>query len=38
MIKDVNKIITEARPLYLELERILNLCKKFEKKDRAQNR
>ena len=31
MIKDVNKIITEARPLYLELERILNLCKKFEK-------
>lgn len=32
MIKDVTKIITEARPLYLELERILNLCEKFEKK------
>lgn len=31
MIKDVNKIITEARPLYLELERILNICEKFEK-------
>ena len=32
MIKDVNKIITNARPLYLELERILNLCENFEKK------
>lgn len=30
MIRDVTKIITDARPLYLEIERVLHLCEKFE--------
>lgn len=31
MIKDATKIVSEARPLYLEIERILNVCEKFER-------
>lgn len=31
MITDVSKIVSEARPLYLEIERILNACEKFER-------
>lgn len=31
MKKDAAKIVSEARPLYLEIERILNVCEKFER-------
>ena len=31
MKKDVAKIVSEARPLYLEIDRILNVCEKFER-------